>query len=223
MKLELTDDEIISLDGKCESDTQIIVEQIKFSMTLRESGGITAKQSHMIAKILHVAKEKGRLTYQRTGIRYCPCCNDSAGYAKYKRNSINHQKGDENRNKPLYLGAFNLDQGFIVIANHISTGYCDNCKQTMEPVLIKLLKGIKTQIPSHWEDAPHDYLKYDNKICSKCAWEGHEGEMKKLNALMGGKYPGGCPNCEARNEVFGAQNIRLSEGFTIVEIKGEEK
>jgi hypothetical protein len=61
------------------------------------------------------------------------------------------------------------------------------------------------------------YTKQSNMKCSKCNWEGHEGEMGKLRTLMGdGWYAGKCPSCGVENTLF-SNVIKPTEGYVLTE------
>lgn len=60
------------------------------------------------------------------------------------------------------------------------------------------------------------WTRHSNRRCTKCGWEGHEGEMGRLMTLMGdGYYPALCPECGAGDRLF-SRDVETRDGFTVV-------
>lgn len=217
--LELTASEASLLDGRVGDKAQAVVDRAKDTLAL-SSSGLAEKEAAMVAKIVATAREKGRLTYSRKPIRACPCCGRNEGYYLHTRTGKYHRKGQPNYKAPKTFMGYGMDEGFVTIQHHISVGYCDQCKPRVDPVLLPLLAGIEADYPSYWSEAPHRFKRFDNKVCTACGWEGHEGEMRKARTLMGdGYYPAGCPNCTAANGPLGPWPIKPRDGHTIVDTK----
>ncbi|HEY9219575.1 MAG TPA: hypothetical protein VIO94_16120 [Phenylobacterium sp.] len=215
--VNLTAEEALRLDGACRPDVQAIVDRAKTALQLRSSG-LSEKEGAMVATILTVAKEKGRLTYDRSPITRCPCCGRHDGYHTYSRAGRYHRKGQPNYSAPKTFMGFDLNRGFVTVQHHISVGYCTDCRGRVEAVLLPLLADERVDCPDHWAAAPHRFRRFDNKTCTACGWEGHEGQMRPRRTLMGdGTYPGGCPNCPAENAPLSRAVIVSRDGFTLVE------
>jgi len=216
--LKLTASEAAHLDGLVSAEAQAVVDRAKDTLALSLSG-LSEKEAAMVATIVATAREKGRLTLSRTRVSSCPCCGRKDGYFVYPRAGKYHRKGAPNYSAPKTFAAFDLNQGFVTVQNHIGVGFCETCRPRVEPVLLPLLAPLEAEFPAHWDAAPHKWRRYDNKVCKACGWEGHEGEMRPMRTLMGnGSYPGGCPNCEAANQPLGRTVIDRREGFTLVPI-----
>lgn len=217
--LELSAAEAALLDGRVGEKAQAVVNRAKDTLALAGSG-LVEKEAAMVAKIVEVAREKGRLTYSRKPIKHCPCCGRSDGYYAHKRTGKYHRKGQPNYSAPKVFMGYGMDEGFITIQYHIGVGYCDTCKPRVDPVLLPMLANIEADYPAYWTEAPHRYRRFENKTCKSCGWEGHEGEMRKARTLMGdGWYPAGCPNCPASNGPLGPWPIERRDGYTIVDTR----
>ena len=215
--IRLTAEEAARLDGHCSPDAQAVVDRAKSVLALAGCG-LSEKEAAMVASIVAVAREKGRLTFATTRITSCPCCGRNDGYFPHQRSGKFHRKGQPNYRAPKTFAGYDLDQGFVIVQHHISVGFCETCRPRIEPVLLPLLSEVRADYPDRWQDAPHRYRRFENKVCTACGWEGHEGQMKPLRTLMGdGHYPGGCPSCPAENLPLGRRVIERGEGFTIVE------
>jgi hypothetical protein len=82
--------------------------------------------------------------------------------------------------------------------------------------VVKQLKDVVAEVPKSLTGHDPKWLRKRNQKCIQCKWEGHEGQLKPLPALMGGYYPGECPSCGAKNLLFGRDNIESAEGYAIV-------
>lgn len=215
--VKLTAAEAVILDGRVSEEAQAVVNRAKDTLALSYSG-LAEKEAAMVAKIISVAREKGRLTYSRKAITSCPCCGRRDGYYVHARTGKYHRRGQPNYNSPKTFMGYGMDEGFVTVQHHISVGYCDQCKPRVDPVLLPLLEGIEADYSKHWAEAPHRFRRFDNRVCTSCGWEGHEGQMRQARTLMGdGWYPAGCPNCTAENVPLGRRVIKERDGFTIVD------
>lgn len=215
--LELSAAEAALLDGRVSEKAQAVVNRAKDTLALADTG-LVEKEAAMVAKIMAVAREKGRLTYSRKPITSCPCCGRRDGYFVYPRHGRYHRKGQPNYSAPKTFMGYGMDEGFVTVQHHISVGYCDTCKPRVDAVLVPLLATIDADYPKYWVEAPHRFRRFENKTCTACGWEGHEGQMRQARTLMGdGFYPAGCPACPAENRILGTSVIKPRDGFTLVE------
>lgn len=215
--VSLNASEAMRLDGHCRPEVQVVVERARDTLALAGSG-LVEKQAAMVARIVATAREKGRLTFTRTLITSCPCCGRRDGYHVYPRAGRYHRKGAPNFSKPKTFMGYDLDRGFVSVQHHISVGFCETCRPQVEPVLVPLLAKVQVDCPTYWEAAPHRWVRHENKVCTACGWEGHEGEMRQALTLMGdGFYPAGCPSCDAENRPLTRPVIERRDGFTLVE------
>jgi hypothetical protein len=213
----LTANELVLLDGQCRDEVQRAVDRAKDTIAIRTADALEEREAAMVAKILDVARSKGRLTFAQTPIDVCPCCGRKDGYWPYARAGRYHRKGAPNYSAPKVFTGWDLDRGFVTVKNHISVGFCTTCRPRVEPVLASRLLSIQAETPKHWTTVPQRFQRHDNRKCTKCGWEGHEGQMRPLLTLMGnGTYQGGCPSCDAENRFLGSELIAKADGFTLV-------
>lgn len=216
-EVKLTASEATLLDGQCRPEVQAVVDRAKDALRLT-TAGLAEREAAMVAKIVAVAREKGRVTFSSAPISRCPCCGRSDGYHPHARTGRYHRKGQPNYKTPKLFTGWDLDRGFVTVQHSIYTGFCASCRPRVEPVLLDALSDVRTDTPDHWTGAPHRYRRFDNMHCKSCDWRGHEGQMRPLRTLMGdGTYPGGCPKCPAENTPLGQRRIERAEGFTLVE------
>lgn len=218
ISVKLTPAELLLLDGKVSDEVQKEINTVKISNTIDPD--LSESERLMIAELITIAKSKKRLTYSRANISSCPCCKTSKGYHLYTRSSRSHRKGDKNYSNPIVFTGFDLDRGVVTMQNYISRGFCGFCEDRVKPELVKQLLMIvdqeKIQLPEALTGVSQKYFVVDKVRCIECSWEGLEDEMKKLPAMMGGEYFGGCPKCEAKNLPFGRTKIERN-GFTTVD------
>lgn len=220
MKLDLTDDEIVALDGKCRPKVQAEVDAARARLaTVADVEGLELHYTHFIAKVVQSANETGRVTFSPRRLQYCNVCCRSGGYAKYKRSSRSHRKGDSDHSRPLTMSGVDFNAGFVVIEGYASLGCCSKCLDRVKPILVEKLKGLRAEVPSALTGEPARFKRYGRRRCTKCKWRGHEGQLEMLTSMMGGYYPGKCPSCGASNLFFGATLIRPEEGFDVVPIE----
>lgn len=215
--VKLTLPEIIYLDGHCRAEIQQVVDMAKTAQTISDGGVLSEKEASMVAELVAVATTKGRLTWRQRAIKNCPCCGRNDGYYAVARNTRYKVKGRPDYDKPKLFTGYDLDSGFIHIQGHISKGCCGSCFPRIAPVLLQRLDGVRTELPQELTGRPSRFKRYGRMQCTVCQWEGHEGELLPLPALMGGNYPGKCPSCGAENRLLGATNVKTVDGFTIVE------
>lgn len=215
-QIELSDDELMLLDGQVNSSTQEIINQVKTRRELEKYHGLTATEAKFISDVVHEANTKGKLVYRVAYIRICDVCKRDDGYNVYFRSTKYKRKGDPNYNSPKVFAAVELADRFVIMKNYVTLGACMDCFNKLRPALQKELELVRAEIPAAIMGYPPKYKVYDNRKCTKCGWRGHEGQMKHLPAVMGGTYPGGCPQCGVENIFFGPRNIVSDEGNTVV-------
>lgn len=216
--MTLTDQELIILDGKCSQEVQAEVDAAKSRLQMRERiGSVDSHIADFVADAVAEAKKNGRLIFEHLQLRACKYCKKQAGYWPYARWSRNHRKGAANYDAPKYFYGINVAHRFIIMKGYASLGCCAECWEKAKPILLAELEGMKCELSKYLTGIEPKYRRYDKMKCSKCNWEGHEGQMGKLRTLMGdGWYRGKCPQCGSENSLFNSV-IKPSSGFVIAE------
>ena len=86
------------------------------------------------------------------------------------------------------------------------------------PVLAEALRDVDCEVPAKLraEGAPKR-VRYQNRRCTECGWEGHEGQMIREQTVLGdGTYPAGCPSCRASNRFLGRTLVEIVDGYTVL-------
>lgn len=215
----LTDEELAALDGHVSAKVQAEVSKALAQLEDKKGlGAIPDQYRDFAARIIEEAKSAGKLVFWQKRLRNCNVCGKAAGYAKYKRCGKYHDKGDPNYDKPLTFGGIELADRSIVIKNRVSLGCCLTCWKEVKPFLGDALRGVKAAMPEKITGYPPKWKWRQNRCCTKCGWEGHEGQMHPHSTMMGdGYYPAGCPalGCTAENLGFGPTLIKIADGFTL--------
>jgi rubrerythrin len=221
--LELTDEEIIKLDGSSNKEVQEEVDKAKKRVSLskkftKQSLDITSNETKFISDCIAYARKKKILGFTYRQIFRCDVCGKKAGYHKYTRTSRHHIKGDNNYDRQKTFTGIELAVEFVFIKNSVTLGCCSKCWKKIQPILIKELKAykIKADISEKITGQKSRYKRYKNRRCSKCKWKGHEGEMGKKSTVLGdGSYPATCPKCEAGGNFF-SNDIETIDGWSLV-------
>lgn len=218
MTLNLSDHELVILDGQCSETVQQAVDAAKQRLAaIAALPQLTEKQAGFVADVVREARENGKLTFRFSSIRSCPLCERKAGYAVRTRRSAWARAGTPNYDKPLYLSGIELAERFLSVKGYVSLGCCRECMDFMKPFLTEALADVRAEIPENITGHAPRFLWYRNQHCTKCEWSGHEGQMGFIPAVFQGKYRGKCPQCGAENLFLGPTIIKSIDGFTVVE------
>lgn len=202
----LSEDEVLLLDGKVNEDVQKSIDKIKSRRSIENTLDIPEKYKKFVAEKIRVATDTQELRFtQGCKLSSCNICGKKKTYRTYTRNTKYHRKGEPNYDRPIDVYGVNL-------------GCCSSCWKEVRPYLGKALEGVEAEISKTITGKDPEYKKYANIECSVCGWEGHEGEMGMLPALMGGSYRGKCPKCGAKNIVF-VTKIKRTKGYTLVKVE----
>ncbi len=207
--VSLTFDELACLDGKCSAKVQEKLDKAREQRSLiAEIASDDADAARIAASIVQSVKARLQLdqTYQNAKEGYisgrCECCKTTPGYVPYARSGRYAVKGQPNRDRPRtrHMTKFN------------GTGLCQACVARVKPLLVEALKDVPAQYPQGFfgEGYVSPLTVHEAAYCTACDWEGHEGQMLRKGALMGGTYPGGCPSCKAENLMFGRTIVERS-------------
>ena len=217
--VRLDDDELLLLDGRCRDVVQATVDIVKSRLAMTQEFECRPEIAQLAVEAVAAAKEDGHLAFLYERISHCKVCSKSAGYGKYKRSSQYRRAGETNHAKPLYMSGIELRHSFIKFQGTVRLGCCCACFDEAQPHLARALEGVAAQIPEKITGQPPKFLRYDNRHCTDCGWDGHDGALLPLPSIMGGTYPGKCPNCGTENRLLGKILIEKSPGFTLVEME----
>lgn len=144
--VELSYLELSMLDEKVNQKAQLVIDKAREEWEL--GGGV-------LGEFLRRAIKTGRLMWTMSRIHYCPSCKKSAGYVPYARTSINHKKGDPNKEKPKTMRGINFN------GMDRSRGICEECaggEQTIRKAIDFIING---DYPVEIQPNPYRYSKYE--------------------------------------------------------------
>lgn len=219
--ITLTDEELLLLDGKCSENTQKeVIAALARIECAKSHPELPEKLAKFIASAVDEARNEGQLIYRSCNIHTCKTCGKNGGYYKYPRNGRYHRKGESNYSKPRYISGVELADRFVIMQGNPAVGCCNECFEQVKPFLAAALENIPCQVSERITGHPTRWKRYKKRECSKCGWTGHEGQLGKLPAMMGGFYPGKCPSCGTENRLFGMDLVKSVNGFDLVEVTG---
>lgn len=215
--VKLTDDELTLLDGRCSEKVQKEVDAAKARLgSMAAHPDLPPAQAALIADVVNEARETGRLIYRTERIDYCRICKQTKGHVPFKSGP---RKGKPNYDRPIRMTGYEFARRFVIIRGSITVGGCQECVEAVMPYLPDALRGVAAEVPAALRAKGEPIRKrYDRRRCTKCGWEGHEGEMGQLRTLMGdGYYPGKCPSCGVEHLPFTTGTFETLDGFVIVD------
>lgn len=214
----LTDDELVKLDGVCRAEVQAEVDAAKNRIAARmRYDDLPSEHAGLIADAVTEARANGRLKWLTCRIDRCHLCGWAGEYPRYKKGPREGQIRDNARRSTT--GGVELAGRFVRIQGHVLLGGCTECMDSLKDRLAEALRGVEAQVPETLRtDGEPKRVKYDKRRCLTCGWEGHEGEMGRLRTLMGdGSYPGKCPSCATEQIPLGRRVFEHVDGFVVVE------
>lgn len=204
---DVTDDDLLKLDGLCAPKTQAAIDEIKRHRAQAQAmPDIPTPMAVMIADAVQEAKSAGLLIWQYAGVRSCPICAKSCtGYS-----------GRGRQRRANTMAGIELADRFIRFEGRPAIGCCRSCMDAALPRLREALAGVEAELPEALMGFPPKFKRYKNMKCSTCGWQGHEGQMKRSPCLMGGgTYPATCPGCGANNHLFSTV-VNTIAGFIVL-------
>jgi hypothetical protein len=195
-KVELTDQELLLLDGKINPTAQEEVDDAKLRIQCRNKYlELPQIQTDFIATTLKIVNKEKKLIFRDGQFSYCPICNKGSCFGK---------------NPPTFWGK-DLQDSFVSWKNMPNHGGCSKCINSILPHLKQELKEIKAELPSELASTEFLYQRFRKAACSKCKWKGHDGELK--SGLS-------CPKCGAENGYFGHNEcIKIDQDKFVLLIK----
>lgn len=216
--ISLFDEEIVHLDGRCNIKTQEKVNEAKARLAMRNKlQDLASSEAGLIADVVSLANKEGRVICRNTSISHCKICGKYGGYAKYKRSSMYHRKGQDDHSRPLYFSGIEFEDRWIISKGSVYTGCCLGCFSKIQSELTIALKLIRAEISERITGHPPKFICHRKRHCTACDWKGHEGQLGKLLTMMGnGYYRGQCPNCGHKDTAFRANKIKIIDGFEVI-------
>lgn len=213
-RVELSDAELLLLDGGCSEKVQAEVDAARSRLdTAAAMPDVSPEMAGLIADAVTEAKTNGLLLWRATRARSCVVCGKRAGYWVFKSGP---RRGREDWNRPLSFYAVEMADRFVRMENHLTLGCCQDCAQELRPLIAAALADVQAQVPDHIAaQGRPKWKKHGRRECPDCGWQGHEGEMRLLRAVMGGMYPGGCPSCPFDSTFLG-RSFTILDGFDVV-------
>lgn len=195
----LTDAELILLDGRCSAEVQVQVNAAKArAEAVATRSHLPAHIARLVADVVSEATTNGLVSYGPVRIRGCDYCGAKPDplYVRYKSGP---RRGRSNYDKPRYLSGVEYAQRFVRMEGYPTLGACSDCEAAASGELVDALAGVHAQIPARLAAAGRPvWVRYDRRHCKRCDWSGHAGQMVHERALMGdGWYPARCPDCGA--------------------------
>lgn len=214
MRLDLSDDELVLLDGLCRPEIQTEVEAAKARLAaVTTHSDLDPRHARLLADVMSEATKNGALRWVSTRADHCSLCDDKPyGYVKYKSGP---NRGLKNLKKPFSYAAVEMGRSHVI--GYVKLGGCNDCMTSLKPHLVEAVSGLRCQVPPPLDtpDRPR-WRRYDNRVCTKCGWTGHEGQMGRDRTVMGdGWVPSFCPVCGAGGvSLFGPRIVESASGFT---------
>lgn len=213
----LTDAELMALDGHCRPEIQAKVDAAKSRLDFAEDyPDLTVAQAGFVADVVNEAITSGRLVWHRAKMRHCNpgAHRPDPPYVLYKSGP---RRGQPNYDRRRYLHGRELAQRFINIEGAPLVSACDDCLTPLLPVLVDALARVRVQLPPELSSPGRpDWRRRALRKCTKCTWEGHEGQMTAERTVIGdGWYPAYCPNCGAGGAF--SRDVEHVDGFEVVD------
>lgn len=216
-RLELTGDELLLLDGLCRPENQCVVDGYKASVETASKTGLPPMMADMVTRILDTAKKTRKLVYRLVETSRCPCCDRHDGYWPVARSTKWKRRGDKDYDNPKKFCC--VDLGGSCVRSTVFLGFCEVCRPLVEPVLASALESVECDTPKAWAAVRKRFVLHNDRLCTRCQWRGHEGQMRTMPCLMGGgTYPALCPQCGAGAGLFNRE-IKILDTSTLVRIE----
>jgi hypothetical protein len=170
----LTDEEILALDGRVNTEAQAVVERVK---AVGEHLGV----GHALwAEIVVDALATGYLGWQRReGVR-CSACEAHMTYATYKSGP---RRGRERLDKPRYLSCSAPDYRPLAPWEYAAVQLCPACAPQAREAIGAYLRAGDLPV----ETAGSAWLREEEYTCFRCARTMWQFDMGPLPCLLGGR------------------------------------
>ena len=139
-RVELTDDEILLLDGRCRPGAQASVDAAKARVaTAGRFPDLTKEQAAFVAAAVQEATDAGRLSLSRPSLRSCGVCDKRAGYYTFRRG---RRKGQADLKRPLSFGGVDLARRTVSVVGYARCGCCADCWGDVKDAVAEAVSGL---------------------------------------------------------------------------------
>ena len=212
--VNLTDCELLLLDGMCTEKVQAAVDlaKVRVSFALRHPE-VEPAAVKLIVDAVEEARTKGLLIWEHRPLRRCSLCDRDGSYATYRSGP---RKGQPNHSKPIPLAGIELRRSFVRIEGHVSIGACTGCMEALQPALQAALAEVPAELPPQLRaEGTFAWVKDPHRRCKHCDWTGGVSQLGLLPAVLGGRYPGKCPSCDAEQRPLGDTVFEVLDTFDL--------
>ena len=208
--VSLTDEDLLKLAESADHATAQAAAKCAERVALVERlKDVPAHIAGLVADAVAEARESGELVYYNRRISRCAHCGATSTWTKPAR---------RRKEVEVQLSGVELARRFVYVQGHVSVGGCSECVKAAAPIIAAELSGVPAQLPSQIvAEGVSTWVKWGRVKCKKCNWTGHEGQLGRLPAIMGGTYPGRCPSCSAERMPFGLDPFEHIDGFELIE------
>lgn len=176
-------------------EVRAVIEKARYHRSLEVAFGIDAPRARMLGEVLTAAAQKKRVAALSRSAHRCPLCKQRGETYTPRRTRRNPRPSPEF----LPIRVWDLQESFVIVEKHVSLGWCEACHDGgMRDALIRATADVALEVPERLTGVPPRFRSYERVRCQKpdCGWEGHEGQMRRHQTLMGGgTFPAACPKC----------------------------
>jgi hypothetical protein len=215
----LSASELLLLDGRCTSGTQVLVEAAKTQLRIQNERGLAEPYAAFVADAIAYAHKELALGFQALSIQVCGVCGKNAGYRAHERNGKDHKRGDPDLKRPNWMNGIDIaDRSMMGPVRCPVLGCCKDCWEPIRPVLLDELTSLRVELPEsltgHWRW----FIRSHAVICSVCGWKGHRQQCRFSDDFK----EIGCPSCGVMNELFRKSvehDFKARDRQTIVDVR----
>lgn len=200
-EVDLTNDELLLLDGRVSAKVQKEIDRIKIAMQHVELG-------LPLALLIADGLQAGRILWnydELKGIQSCAVCHKRAGYAQYQSGRY---RGEENYGRPLRL------MGHMFTAGNQTIRLCAECATPTIPRLQAYIleHDLPIEIPTDTR-----YIREAERKCFACEKTSWLFDMGTEPTVFDqGYYYGRCPHCGAVELPLSPRQFEATGNFRLV-------
>lgn len=207
---------LLRLGIELEPATRLAVERAEARLTMYRRYPDLGELAGLIAELQIQGRADGILGCRYEQAHSCLWCQRDFGTKQVKRGRGRNAYTDT---VLLTERCVDFKKNWITIKGHVALGCCMQCFERVESAAKAELAHEFIELPNilQTSSAPR-WKRYDRRRCKACGWEGHEGEMGQVPALIEGSFPGVCPKCNVRQLPLGPSIFEHLDGFNVVRL-----